>query len=102
MKSSFFFHENLIKDSPLTTFDGKRKKSTHGEDESRQKESRRQKQGDEKENKNGSGDGCRGRESERVRGVQKMKENEMNEPQTCIFRFQRQKLNLPLHTRYQK
>jgi len=35
----FLFHENLIKDSPLTTFDGKRKKNTHGEEESRQNES---------------------------------------------------------------
>jgi len=38
MKNNSFFHENIIKDEPLTTFDGKQKKSNQGEDESRQNE----------------------------------------------------------------
>jgi len=45
----------------------------------------RRKQGDEKENENRSGDGSRGRESERE--SERSAENGMNECQTCIFRF---------------
>jgi len=33
-EKQFIFHENLLKDKPLTTFDGKRKKKNHGEEES--------------------------------------------------------------------